>query len=225
MPWPKPTPEPSPSYVLGATGTPSIPPIGPCVHQLAPLGEFNATTFVRHAYVGRCPVVSYDLGRTLGLLADWWVPARRKEFRGGWSLGLRGWGVIVTAGTDAHWSSSYGRPKVYIQAAGVHGTRASFGWPRSNPEGKRRGVWVHGGDSWSSYRGRFVDLMGASFAFDGVDSSDLDEHLVSWGMAPIGASDTYAVTPDTMGAHYITHLCGSLHQLGLLVDAEAATWA
>ena len=47
---------------------------------------------------GRSAVVGADLGRTLGLMADWWAPSRRTEFRGGWSLGLRGWGVIAEPG-------------------------------------------------------------------------------------------------------------------------------
>ena len=44
-----------------------------------------------------------DLGRTLGLLADWWVPATRRGFEGGWLFGLCGWGVIVGKDDKPRW--------------------------------------------------------------------------------------------------------------------------
>ncbi len=197
-------------------------PVGLIMRSAESLSEFNRGQFHRSAYVGRRAVVSADLGRTLGLLADWWAPAERGEFRGGWSLGLRGWGVVTEHGGRCRWSTSYGRPKLYVQAAGVHGTRAAFGWPRPNPEGKRRGVWVPAGDKLVSYRGYFLDVIGAAFAFDAVDSSDLDDHLPMWGLPPVGAP--LAVSLGTNGIETVEGLVGAIHRLALAIDSEAARW-
>jgi hypothetical protein len=198
-------------------------PLGPIRRTALSLTQFNVGEFHRMAYVGRRAVVSADLGRTLGLLADWWTPAQRGEFRGGWSLGLRGWGVVAQHGDRRRWSTSYGHPKLYVQATGVHGTRAAFGWPRPNPEGKRRGVWVPAGqDRLVSYRGYFLDVIGAAFAFDAVDSSDLDDHLRMWDLSPVGAP--YAVPVGTEGIESVDRLVGSIHRLALEVDREAARW-
>ena len=198
-------------------------PLGPLALSCTTLTEFATGAFLRHSYIGRSAVVGADLGRTLGLMADWWAPSRRGEFRGGWSLGLRGWGVIASRDGKSRWSASYGRPWLLVQAVGNHGTRAAFGWPRRNKEGKRRGVWVpnpNGG--MSSYRGHFLDVIGAAFAFDGEDSSDLDDHLRLWGIDPVGA--THAVSPNADGARMIVKVATAIHRLAMAVDSEAARW-
>ena len=189
---------------------------------MAPLGVFNREVFHRHAYVGRMAVVGADIGRTLGLMADWWAPSRRGEWRGGWSLGLRGWG-IVTQGAKARWSAAYGRPWLFVRAAGEHGTTAAFGYPRNSPEGERRGVWVPGPSGRDvPYRGTFVDVIGPGFAFDGVDSSELDDHLQAWGMAPAGAP--YACRVNAKGAAMARSVVQALHALTTAVDEEASRW-
>ena len=198
-------------------------PLGPLTLSCTTLTEFTTGAFVRHAYIGRCAVVGADLGRTLGLMADWWAPSRRPEFRGGWSLGLRGWGVIVEGDGRSRWSASYGRPWLFVQGVSAHGTRAAFGWPRPNKEGERRGVWVpNANGGLSSYRGHFIDVVGAAFAFDGEDSSDLDDHLRLWGIEPVGA--TQAVAPDTEGVMVIVEMATAIHRLAMAVDSEAARW-
>jgi hypothetical protein len=206
-----------------ASGNALDTPLGVCAMGCDPLSVFNQTVLRRHGYVGRMPIVGPDLGRTLGVLADWWVPARRRGFKGGWSLGLRGWGVVVDDGAKRRWSTSYGQPKLYIKAVGAHSLVARFGWPRSNPEGMRRGVWVRGPTGHDvPYPGTFIDLIGASFALDGVDSGELDDHLVAWGMEPLRTPYATEVTPE--GATTVHQCVVAVHRLALAVDAEAAQW-
>jgi hypothetical protein len=188
-----------------------------------PLSVFNQTVFRRHGYIGRMPIVGSDLGRTLGLLAEWWVPARRRGFVGGWSLGLRGWGVVVDGDEKRRWSSSYGHPKLYMKAVGAHSLVARFGWPRSNPEGMRRGVWIRGPAGRDvPHAGSFIDLIGASYALDGTDSGELDDHLVAWGMEPQDVPYGTTVTPQ--GATNLHECVGAVHRLALALDAEAPRW-
>jgi hypothetical protein len=189
------------------------------------LTGFNRDVFAVHAYVGRMAVIGADLGRTLALLADYWGTASRRGFAGGWCLGLRGWGVRTARphGSGTRWSASYGRPLVYVKAVGVHGTVAQFGYPRSNPEGLRRGVWVRGpSDRHVPYPGVFLDVIGAAFALDGTDSGELDDHLAAWGLPRI--STPYAVPVAPSGAAVVTDWLRSVHSLTLAIDHEAARW-
>jgi hypothetical protein len=200
-------------------------PVGPCALSSMSLTGFNRDVFAAHAYVGRMVVIGADLGRTLSLLADYWGPASRRGFVGGWCLGLRGWGVRTARqhGSRTRWSTSYGRPLVYVKAVGVHGTAAQFGYPRSNPEGLRRGVWVRGASGRDvPYPGVFLDVIGASFALDGTDSGELDDHLAAWGLPLI--LTPYAVPVAPSGATVVTEWLRSVHQLTLTVDREAVRW-
>jgi len=198
-------------------------PIGPLGLSCTSLSEFNTGPFLRHGYYGRCAVVGADLGRTLGLMADWWGPAKRPEFRGGWSLGLRGWGVVSEREGRQRWSASYGRPWLFVQAVGSYGTRAAFGWPRKNPEGKRRGVWVtNANGNLSSFRGHFLDVVGSAFTFDGVESSELEDHLGAWNIDPVDATSAICVDPE--GCERAIAIVQAVHRLAMAVDSEAARW-
>jgi hypothetical protein len=201
-------------------------PAGPCVLRCISLTCFNRDVFAVHAYVGRMAVIGADLGRTLALLADYWGTASRRGFGGGWCLGLRGWGVRVPrrlgSGTT-RWSTSYGRPLVYVKAVGVHGTLAQFGYPRSNPEGLRRGVWVRGPSGRDvPYPGVFVDVIGAAFALDGTDSGELDDHLAAWDLPQIATPFALPVAPE--GAAAVIECLRSVHRMTLAVDNEAVQW-
>jgi hypothetical protein len=74
----------------------------------------------------------------------------------------------------------------------------------------------------SSYRGHFLDVIGAAFAFDGEDSSDLDEHLKLWGMEPVDATCTASVDPES--AETMVSLAISIHRLAMAIDSEVARW-
>ena len=90
--------------------------------------------------------------------------------------------------------------------------------------GEAPGVWVPNvNGELSSYRGHFLDVIGAAFAFDGEDSSNLDDHLRLWGIGPVGATD--AVSPDANGARIIVEEAIAIHRLAMAVDSEAARWA
>ena len=200
-------------------------PVGQCALRCMSLTGFNRDVFAAHAYVGRMAVIGADLGRTLSLLADYWGTASRRGFVGGWCLGLRGWGVQAARqhGSGTRWSASYGRPLVYVKAVGVYGTLAQFGYPRSNPEGLRRGVWVRAATGRDvPYPGVFLDLIGAAFALDGADSGDLDDHLAAWGLPEISTPCAVPVAPK--GASVVTEWLRSVHQLTLSVDREAVRW-
>ncbi|MGA8725437.1 MAG: hypothetical protein WB565_10370 [Acidimicrobiales bacterium] len=191
--------------------------------RLDPLTVFNREVLARHGYVGRMPILGCDLGRTLGLLADYWVPAKRRGYVGGWSMGIRGWGVTVKESGIRRWSSSFGRPKLYVKAIGVHGLQAMFGYPRSNLEGMRRGVWIRDETGREvPYPGVFMDVISASFALDGTDSSDLNDHRRAWDLPVLDAPYAVPVTPD--GISIVTGIVAATHTLTLALDEEARQW-
>ncbi|MGD0983215.1 MAG: hypothetical protein ABSA65_05265 [Acidimicrobiales bacterium] len=197
--------------------------------RLLPLSQFNRTVFARRGYVGQGFVTSADLGRTLALGADHIAPARLDGWAEGFALGLRGLGVVTTKRGRREWVRSTGQSLLYVQAVSAHGTRAAFGRPRPSFDAdgrnsKKRGVWVpNGRGSFTHYRGRFLDLLGASHGLSGVDSSDLDDHLVAWGLTPLGLP--YAVATDPEGAAAVTSAVETLHRLFLLLGKEASEWA
>jgi len=175
----------------------------------------------RAAYVGRGVVVGADLGRTFGLLAQWWRPARRRGFADGFVLGLPGWGEVTDRGGRLVWNPDVGAPMLYAAALGVRGVHLAFGGARGW-KGHHRGLWdrdAHG--RRHPYPGRFADLVATSFALDGVDSDALSDHLPAWG---IKAIEPHAVHPDAAGAAHAAQLLDAQHRLVIALDAEAARW-
>jgi hypothetical protein len=207
--------------------------------RLVGLTEFCRDVLYRQAYKGRCLVLGADLGRTFGLLAAWWSPTTRRGWREGLALGLPGWGII-TKRADGHtrWSSNTGHPQLYVQAVGLRGIRVAFGRPRKSFPGtiparhgrpprqvtgdERWGEWDHNEEGQLvPYPGRFVDLVAAAFALDGIDHDDLADHLAAFGIAPV---EPRAVRPDPGGATRMAALLAAQHRLAVAVDAEAAAW-
>jgi hypothetical protein len=193
--------------------------LGPRRWQLTDLTTFSRTVLFRHAYRGRSVVIGWDLGRTLGLCAAWWRPARRHGFGDGWALGIRGWGYV---GEDARWQRDTGKPLVYVGQRAKRGLAVEFGTPRPSFEGERRGEWeTTGNGRRRAYRGRFVDLTGAAFALDAVDSDDLGDHLDAWG---IEAVEPRAVRSDALGAAQVAAVLHAQHALVVALDVEAGQW-
>jgi len=197
--------------------------------RVLPLSEFNKTVFARRGYTGQGFIASADLGRTLALGADHLAAARLDGWADGFALGLRGLGVVTTKRGRREWVHSTGRTIVYVQAVSAHGTRAAFGRPRPGFDeetkvSKRRGVWVpNGKGKLTHYQGRFLELLGPSHGLSGVDSSDLDDHLVAWNLAPLELP--FAVDINEGGAATVTSAVESLHRLTLLLAQEAREWA
>jgi hypothetical protein len=197
--------------------------------RVLPLSEFNKTVFARRGYTGQGFVASADLGRTLALGADHVAPARLDGWADGFALGLRGLGVVTSKRGRPEWVRDTGCPIVYVQAVSAHGTRAGFGRPRPSfdkdgRDAERRGVWVpNGNGKLTHYKGRFLELLGASHGLSGVDSSDLDDHLLAWDLAPLELP--FAVDTDPAGAACVTSAVDTLHRLTLLLAKEAREWA
>jgi hypothetical protein len=191
-------------------------------YRLITLGEYNRSVLSTHGYLGRCTIVGTDLGRTLGLHADWWRRAQRKYWDNAWSLGLRGWGVPAP-NDPSSWVRATGRPRIYVQGVSAYGVRIAFGKARPSFDGKPRGRWVTLASGWKvPYPGRFVDLVSASQSLSGVDSDDLHEHRAAWGFPPLQAP--FAIEANASGASIVTRLARAVHELALVIDSEAAHW-
>ena len=164
-----------------------------------------------------------DEGRSLGLLAEHHAAARRKGFVGGFTLGLPGWGEWSEA--HSSWRAKLHRPKISAKALGAHGLRVEFaaaGHGGHAPEKSRAGKWERVGGRSLPFRGRIVDLVGPAFTFDGIDTSDLSEHLGAFGL-PAHALPA-AVTVDPLGAKALLGVARAVHCLAIALDAEAAGW-
>jgi hypothetical protein len=191
-------------------------------YRLISLSDYNHEVLYAHGYLGHCTIVGADLGRTLGLHADWWRHARRKYWDNAWSLGLRGWGVPAPRDPSS-WVRSTGRTRVYVQGVSAYGVRIAFGKARPSFDGEPRGRWVTLADGTKGpYPGRFVDIVSASQSLSGVDSDDLDDHLAAWDLPPLHAP--FATKPNAAGAGIVTNLVRAVHELALAVDNEAARW-
>jgi hypothetical protein len=179
------------------------------------------------AYVGAWWVITADEGRTFGLLADYWAPARDAYCRGGFTLGLAGWGEI-TEWTDGKgrtrrgWRALLHRPVMRVNAAGPHAVIPRFakaGWGGLTPDGKEAGRWERG----LPYRGdRNVDLVGPAHGMDGYDTGDLAEHLAAFGLPAL--SVPAAVPVDPSGAEELLAVAVAVHQLAVALDRVGGLW-
>ncbi len=180
---------------------------------------------VLRTYSGGSFFVTADEGRTLGLLSVHSAPARG-TFDGGFSLGLPGWGAVETW-TDAQGRSRRGwvalahRPVLRAKALGGHGLRAEWGRAARGgklPSGQPAGRWDRG----RPFLGRIVDLVGPAFALDGIDTSDLAEHLGAFGLPPLSVPAALPVSPES--AETLYQLARAIHRLALSLDEEASRW-
>lgn len=181
---------------------------------------------IRRTYRGGGWLVTADEGRSLGLLAEWWAPARGR-FNGGFSLGLPGCGKHTTW-TDAKgrtcsgWRADLHTPPIRVKAMGDHGlwaeyVRAGRGG-RTLKKGEPAGHWEDG----KPFLGRIVDLIGPAFALDGQDTSNLGAHLNAFGLPACDVPAAVAVDPGS--AAQLLHVARAVHSLALALDAEAARW-
>ena len=96
-------------------------------------------------------------------------------------------------------------------------------WARASrggrlPSGAQAGHWERG----RPFLGRIVDLIGPAFALDGIDSSDLAEHLAAFGLPPLGIPAALPVGPESAGR--LLAVARAIHALALALDEEAARW-
>ena len=200
-------------------------PTGPLAVRVVRRGQLcdpDTGLLTTTCYTGHGWLLTADEGRSLGLLADYWGAARGKRFDGGFVLGLPGWGQME----DGRWRAKLHRPTLLAKAIGGHGLVAEFskagrgGW---TPDGSRAGHWEKGRDGRAlPGRGRIVDLIGPAFAFDGLDTSDLSEHLAAFDLPAWNVPA--AVLVDRASADGLLAVALAAHRLAVALDAEAARW-
>jgi hypothetical protein len=200
-------------------------PAGPRPWECLTLSEFfdyHAGPFTRRVYCGAGWLITADLGRILGLVAEAWAPARatrRSTFwRGAFKGYLPTWSKIDTRkGHEGRLDSvSPHRPAFKVKTAGAHGYIAQFDRAsggelagKRNPDG-------------SAYRGRFLDVIQLAYVLDGVDSGDLGDHIEAFGFDRLDLPA--AVTLDAEGAGIMAGLVGAVRSLALVLDEEASKW-
>jgi len=180
---------------------------------------------ILRTYTGGAYLLTADGGRTLGLLAEC-TGAARGRFLGGFSLGLPGWceqrtWVDKRGNSHQAMASKLHRPKLRVKALGGHGLMAEWGRAGRNgrtPDGRVAGQWHNG----RPFLGRVVDLVGPAFALDGIDTSDLAEHLGAFGLPALALPAAVPVISES--ASRLLYLARAVHQLALALDDEAARW-
>ncbi len=203
-------------------------PNGPVPLQLVTRTVFCHPTdgpLLRHTYRGGGWLVTADEGRSLGLLSDWWGPARGR-FKDGFLLGLPGcghYGIRTDRGGRRHpgWQADLHTPPLRVKGLGDHGLQAEYGragWGGKTPKGEPAGHW----EKEKPFLGRIVDLVGPAFALDGQDSPDLAVHLRAFGTA--GTSVPAALPVTVESADQLLSHVRAVHALALGLDAEAARW-
>jgi hypothetical protein len=206
-----------------SVNTPAGPRPWECL-ALSDLFDYRTGVFTRRVYCGAGWLVTADLGRTLGLVAEvptagteWGVP-RGNFWRGGIKLHLRTWaepdkregrgGVLDPVSPH--------RSALRVKTAGAHGYFAQFACAPGGPStGKRN-------PDGTAYRGRFLDVVQAAYVFDGVDSGDLGDHMEAFGFDRLDLPA--AVTLDAEGAEQMAGLVEAVRSLALVLDEEASKW-
>jgi hypothetical protein len=208
-------------------------PLGVELWELRPLSLFVRDVFYRCAYQGRATVIAADLGRTIGLCAEWWRPCRGSArsgwfWRDGFALGLRGAGHVAKReradGTvREEWNPAPHSPMVRIKALGVRGYAAGFAALPAYRDA-RAGVWVKNlrSERHEPYRGRFVDVLAGAAALDGLDTDDLAEHCEAFNLSPQPLP--IATLIDVDAVQEMTGVGHATWQLALALDRDAAQW-
>ena len=177
------------------------------------------------AYSGGAFLLTADEGRSLGLLAEH-TGAAAGRFRGGFSLGIAGWGEVdewvERSGRPRRgWRALAHRPVLRVKALGGHGLLAEWGRASRGgrlPDGSPAGRWEKG----RPFLGRVVDLIGPAFALDGIDTGDLAEHLGAFGLPALSIPAALPVTSDSAASLFA--LADAIHALALVLDEEASRW-
>jgi hypothetical protein len=188
------------------------------------LFDYRTGLFTKRVYCGAGWLVTADLGRTLGLVAEAspagkaWAAPRGEFWRGGFKLHLPTWAEAdrregrsgVLNPVSPH------RPALRVKTAGAHGYFAQFARaPGGAGTGKRN-------RDGSAYRGRFLDVVQLAYVLDGVDSGDLGDHLEAFDFTRLDLSA--AVTVDAEGADQMAALVEAVRSLAIVLDEEAAKW-
>jgi hypothetical protein len=204
-----------------AVDTPAGPKQWRC-HTLREFFDYKTGVFTKRVYEGAGWLVTADLGRTLGLIAEAWTPARatgRSAFwRGGFKLYPPTWSKLDTRKEHEGRLDSVSphRPALRVKPAGAHGWIAQFA---RAPGGKGAGKRNPDG---SPYRGRFLDVVQLAHMLDGIDSSELGGHLEAFGFENLELPA--AMIPDEQGAATMLRLVTGVHALALTLDEEATRW-
>jgi hypothetical protein len=207
-----------------ATSNTAGSPVGPRAIDVVTRRDFldpNHGLFTKRCYVGAGWCITADEGRSLGLLSGHYWHARRSRYANSFGMGLSGWGEIVEGRRGTEWRALPHRPPVYASALGGHGLLATFG--RAGRGGfdansKPAGRWDHG----RPFTGRFVDLIGSAFAYDGLDTSDLSEHGSEFEVAVESVPPAVAIDPAN--ASLLLSAARGIHALAIAIDEEAAGW-
>jgi hypothetical protein len=201
--------------------TPAGPRPWECL-RLSELFDYKTGPFTRRVYCGAGWLVTADLGRTLGLVAEAWAPARATRRSTFWQGAFKGylptWSKIDTRKDHEGRLDSVSphRPAFKVKTAGAHGYIAQFdrgsggkGAGKRNPDG-------------TAYRGRFLDVVQAGYVFDGVDSGDLGDHLEAFGFDRLDLPA--AVTLDAEGAEQMAGLVDAVRSVAIVLDEQASKW-
>jgi hypothetical protein len=200
-------------------------PRGPRPWECLTLSEFfdyRTGPFTRRVYCSAGWLVTVDLGRTLGLVAETWAPARatrRSTFwRGAFKGYLSTWSKIDDRkGHEGRLDSvSPHRPAFKVKTAGAHGYIAQFDRGSGGPGAGKRNP------DGSAYRGRFLDVIQLAHVLDGVDSDDLGDHLEAFGFDRLDLPA--AVNLDVEGAERMALVVEAVRSLAIVLDAEASKW-
>lgn len=174
--------------------------------------EFVRDVLYRYGYKGRATVVALDPGHAFALLAERCIPGRKARYRGSWAYQLRG----AVEYRDGRILDKAHMPRLRVRSSGPVGT--SVAWcPKDGPD---QGVWVRDeGGRQRPYLGRFVDALGAAYAFDAEATADLARHLSIWGLPPIEAPTRLHV--DATGIDAVVEILRATRQLALAIDRSA----
>jgi hypothetical protein len=184
--------------------------------------DYRHGLFTRVCYTGRGWLLTADCGRTLGLCADDWAPARG-WFADGFTLGLPTWGAVETreGRGSPEWRALLHRPPMRAKTLGPYGVWGEF--MKAGRKGMVVGSWEDAKGKRAPFRGRIVDLIGPAFAFDGVGGR-LSDHLKAFGL---GGSEPprlpTAVTVDTDSAAQLLTVARATHELAITLDNAAAS--
>jgi hypothetical protein len=192
----------------------------------ADVGVFTTT-----CYTGGGWLLTADEGRSLGLLAEYWDAARGKRFDGGFMLGFPGWGETAVRTLKGGvrrrgWRSKLHRPTLRAKPIGAHGLSAEFtkaGRGGRTLDGSPAGHWERDRSGrMLPFLGRIVDLIGPAFAFDGLDTSDLSEHLAAFDLPALDVPAAVLVAPEA--ADHLLAVALAVHRLAVVLDARASRW-